>query len=136
MIERQFNTSILKFQFDRGTEYTNQDVRNYLHEQGIQIIYTTAGDSPAHGVTERLNLTLLNDCRTLMLSAKLPEHLWYYAVQYSTLIRNSIYNLSMKDSPRSKVGLLGLDIKTILPFGQPVIVNLHKTPSKIHYRGE
>ena len=88
-IERQFNSTILKFQFDRGTEYTNKDVRTFLQEKGIQIIYTTAGDSPAHGVAERLNLTLLNDCYILMLSAKLLEHLWYYNVhlfhKYSNL---------------------------------------------------
>lgn len=135
-IERQFKTPILKFQFDRGTEYTNSAVKTFLSENGIQIVYTDAGDSQAHGVAERLNLTLLNDCRTIMNSAKLPHHLWYYAVQYATIIRNSIYNNSMRDSPRSKVGLLGLDTKSLLPFGQPVIINLNKTASKLHVRGE
>ena len=128
-IHRQFHTDILKFQFDRGSEYTNTAVRNYLEENGINIIYTTTGDSQAHGVAERLNLTLLNDCRTLMHAAKVPQHLWYYAVQYATLMRNSIYNVSMKASPRSKVGLLGLDAKSILPFGQQVILHLPKTSS-------
>ena len=89
-IERHFPTSVLKFQFDRGTEYTNTVVKTFLSENGIQIIYTDAGDSQAHGVAERLNLTLLNDCRTIMNSAKLLHHLWYCAVQYVTIIHNSM----------------------------------------------
>ena len=99
-------------------------------------MYTDTGDSQTHGVAERFNLTLLNDCRTLMTSARLPHHLWYYAVQYATIIRNSIYNNSLKASPRSTVGLLGFDAKSILPFGQPVIVNLNKPLLKLHIRGD
>ena len=126
-IERQFNTKILKFQCDRGTEYTDHAVKTFPSENDIQIVYTDAGDSQAHGVVaERLTLTLLNDCRTLMASSRLPHHLWYYTVQYATIIRNSIYNNSLKASPRSIVGLLGLDAKSTLPFRQLVIVNLNK----------
>lgn len=135
-IERHFNTKILAFQFDRGTEYTNSSVRTFLQENGIKIVFTTTGDSQSHGVAERLNLTLLNDCRTLLKSTHLPLHLWFYAVQYATIIRNSVYNNQLNGSPRSKIGLLGLDVKTILPFGQPVIFHLTKTPSKLHYKGE
>lgn len=62
--------------------------------------------------------------------------MWYYAVQYATIIRNSIYNNSLKASPRSTVGLLGLDAKSTLPFGQPMIVNLNKPLSKLHVKGD
>lgn len=36
----------------------------------------------------------------------------------------------------SKVGLLGLDAKSILRFGQPVILHCNKTSSNLHYRCE
>ena len=71
-----------------------------------------------------------------MHAAKVPQHLWYYAVQYATLMRNSIYNNSMKASPGSKVGLLALDAKSVLSFGQQVILHLPETSSKLHITGE
>lgn len=42
----------------------------------------------------------------------------------------------MKDLPRSKVGILGLDSKLLFPFGQSAIINLNKTASKLHVRGK
>ena len=71
-----------------------------------------------------------------MPAAKVPQHLWYYEVQYATLMRNSIYNNSRKVSPGPKVGLFGLDASSILPFGQQVILHLPKTSSKLHITGE
>ncbi|KAF4001400.1 TYA transposon family protein [Saccharomyces cerevisiae] len=91
-------------QMDRGSEYTNKTLHKFFTNRGITACYTTTADSRAHGVAERLNRTLLNDCRT---TASLQQH----------------------------AGLAGLDITTILPFGQPVIVNNHNPDSKIHPRG-
>ena len=135
-IDTQFDAKVRCFQFDRGKEYFSEAVRNYLENLGIDHIYTTVGDSKAHGVAERLNLTLLNDCRTLLRATSLPETLWSYAIKFSVIIRNSTYSESLGASPRSKSGLRGLDASSILPFGQSVIVHLHRTLSKLHYRGK
>ena len=108
----------------------------YLNYNGIQYLFTSVGDSRSHGVAERLNLTFLNDCRTLLKAANLPPHLWIYAVEFSAIIRNAIYNKRIDTSPQALAGLPALDVKTILPFGQPVIVHLSKTTSKLQYRGE
>lgn len=72
-LERQFHVKVLTFQFDRGTEYTNKAVRTYRQEQGILIIYTSVAGSQSHSIAERLNLTLLNDCRTLLKTTHLPN---------------------------------------------------------------
>lgn len=136
LIKRQFRATVLCFQCDHGREYDNQLIQTYLKENGIQCIFNSVADSASNGVAERANLTLLNDCRTLLTSAKLPNHLWFYAIQFSTIIRNSVFNTTIQNSPRVKAGLPGLDVKTILPFGQPVIVHLTKTTSKLQYRGE
>ena len=135
-IERQFNAKVKAFEFDHGSEYNNKIMFQYLNESGIQYVFTTVGDSRAHGVAERLNLTFLNDCRTLLKASHLPPHLWIYAVQFSAIIRNAVYNKRIKTSPQALTGNSALDVTTILAFDQPVIVHLTTTPSKLHYRGE
>ena len=124
------------FQFDHGSEYNNKIMLQYLNECGIQYIFTTVGDSRSHGVAERLNLTFLNDCRTLLKASHLPPHLWIYAVQFSVIIRNAVFNKRLGTSPQALAGTPALDVTTILAFGQPVIVHLTKTKSKLNYRGE
>lgn len=134
-IETQLETKVLCFQMDQGTEFTNRTITQFFHDNGIITRFTTVGDSRSNGVAERTNLLLLNDCRTLLTSVKLPDDLWFYAIKFATLMRNSIVTSSTKESPRAKAGLTGLDISTVLPFGQPVIVNKPKTSSKLHSRG-
>ena len=134
-VEKQFKARVLCFQMDQGSEFTNQTIRQFFNENGIITRYTTVGDSRSNGVAERTNLLLLNDCRTLLQSVNLPIDLWFYAVQFATIMRNSIVSSSIGDSPRAKAGLTGLDVSTILPFGQPVIINKPKVASKIHSRG-
>lgn len=51
-----------------------------------------------------------------------------YATQFST-------NAS-EHRPQALAGTPALDVTTILAFGQPVIVHLTKTKSKLNYRGE
>ncbi|CAI4062555.1 uncharacterized protein SKDI_07G3900 [Saccharomyces kudriavzevii IFO 1802] len=120
---------------DRGSEYTNKTLHNFFMECGITPCYTTTADSRAHGIAERLNRTLLDDCRTHLQCSGLPNHLWFSAVEFSTIIRNSLISPKNKNYPRQHAGLAGLDISTLLPFGQTVVVNNHSPDSKIYPRG-
>ena len=134
-IKNQFQSNVLVIQMDRGSEYTNKTLHKFLEKNGITPCYTTTADSRAHGVAERLNRTLLDDCRTQLQCSGLPNHLWFSAVEFSTIVRNSLASPKSKKSARQNAGLAGLDISTLLPFGQPVIVNNHNPDSKIHPRG-
>lgn len=130
IIHRQFYIDILKVQFDRGMEYTNTAMFNYLKVNGITIIYITTCDFLAHDVAECLTFTLLNDCRTPIHVVQISQYLWYYAVQYAIITRNFVYNTSMKASPSSKVNIHRLDTKTNLLFDQQAILHLPKTISR------
>ena len=135
MIKTQFNVRIKCFQLDRGSEYTNDVVRSIFSKAGIIPSYTSTADSASHGIAESSNLTFLNDCRTLLASSGLPDKLWFEAVAFATLLRNSIINSTTKMSPRGKAGLCGIDASTILPFGHRVVIFKHKTISKLDERG-
>lgn len=134
-IDTQFNTKILSFHMDRGSEYTNYDMQMFFQKHGIIPIYSSTADSSSNGVAERSNLTFLNDCRTLLVSSHLPNSLWFNAVEFATLMRNAFINSTNKISPRGKAGLASLDASTILPFGQEVVVHNYKVKNKLHPRG-
>ena len=134
-IGTQFNTKILSFHMDRGSEYTNSDMQELYQKHGIIPIYSSTADSSSNGIAERSNLTFLNDCRTLLVSSHLPNSLWFNAVEFATLMRNAFINSTNKISPRGKAGLAGLDASTILPFGQELVVHNHKVKNKLHPRG-
>lgn len=51
-------------------------------------------------------------------------------------MRNVFFNSSIKTSSRAKAGLAGLDVSTILPFGQEVIIHKGSTTSKLSPRGD
>ncbi|CCD25836.2 integrase catalytic domain-containing protein NDAI_0G00600 [Naumovozyma dairenensis CBS 421] len=134
-IKTQFKVRVLTFHMDRGSEYTSTMVRDYFKDKGIIPIYTTVGDSSSNGIAERANLTFLNDCRTLLSSSNLPASLWFYAVDFATLRRNAFINSSTNSSARAKAGLAGLDARTILPFGQEVMIHDYTQTSKLKSRG-
>lgn len=120
---------------DNGTEFDNSTINALFLDKGIIPIYNTPGDSASNGIAERANLTFLNDCRTLLQLSNIPPSYWFHAVEYSTFMRNTLFNSSIKDSARAKTGLAGLDTSTILPFGQYVIVHNHNTKSMLEARG-
>jgi len=73
---------------DGGGKYTGAVTTQYLNSKGIKQELTTP-DTPQHnGVAERMNRTLLDQVRAMLLDADLPEAYWYDALEYATLIHN------------------------------------------------
>ena len=83
---------------DGGGEYTAGGVQSFLQEKGIRHKLTTA-DTPQHnGVAERMNRTLVEQVRTILLDAELPNSYWWDALQYAALLHNVSPTRSLADS--------------------------------------
>ncbi|QEU58447.1 hypothetical protein KDRO_A04650 [Kluyveromyces lactis] len=121
-IRTQYNVKVKEILMDRGAQYTSTMVRDLLDEFGIRPRYTSVGDKQANGVAERLNRTIMDDARTLLASANLPEKLWYHAAVFAVTIRNSLYVQKINNSPNKAANIPGIAINKILPFGQPVVI--------------
>lgn len=135
MKHTQFNTKLLSFQMDNGTEYNNSILQDLFIEKGIICIFNTPADSASNGVAKKANLTFLNNCKTLLQLSNFPASYWFHAVEYSTLIRNAFFNSSIEKSAIAKASAAGLDASTILPFGQEAVVHNHNTDSKLEEHG-
>ncbi|KAG8786664.1 hypothetical protein FRC15_010949 [Serendipita sp. 397] len=74
--------------FDNGKELVNNQLKAWCAKKGI-IVQTTAPYSPSqNGIAERLNRTLLELARAMLMAKDLPAFLWTEAVSHAAYLRN------------------------------------------------
>ena len=84
MIENQVKT----LRSDNGSEYGSKLFETYLKEKGI-FHQTTVPHNPAqNGVSERMNPTLVETARSMMLHAEMPVEFWAEAISTAVYLQN------------------------------------------------
>ena len=81
----------LALRSDRGKEFVNLDLQNWCQSQGIQLQLTAPYSPSQNGVAERMNCTLVELARAILIGSKLPEFLWEQAVAHAAYLRNISY---------------------------------------------
>lgn len=88
LLENQSGMKVRAVRTDRGTEYLNETLSEYFKGKGI-VCETTAPYTPEqNGIAERLNRTLLERTRAMLIDANLPANLWNEVVKTACYIRN------------------------------------------------
>lgn len=114
-IKNQFNTKILCFHTDNGTEYVNSKVAAFFLKQGIQHSLMPLYIHEYNGIAERFNRTIQTMMRTMLNSQKdLDLKLWAEACHTAVYLKNRL--------PHS--ALNGLTPYEILYNKKPVISHL------------
>ncbi len=85
---------------DNGGEYTSNSFKAYCREKGIAQRFTTPHSPPSNGVAERLNRTLKERARCLMLHAHAPTALWGEALRCAVFLLNRTPTTAL---PRSAI---------------------------------
>ncbi|KAJ9541461.1 hypothetical protein OSB04_027967 [Centaurea solstitialis] len=76
MIQTQFSKPIKILRADNAMEYKESSLIAFLRSQGTISQYSCPGTSPQNGRVERKHKHILDTIRTLLISAKCPEHFW------------------------------------------------------------
>lgn len=87
-VERQTGKSIKALQSDNGREYLNDEMNSLLTNHGIERRLIVARTPQQNGVVERMNRTLLDMSRCLMLQSGSSSMFWADAVAIACHIRN------------------------------------------------
>lgn len=87
-VKRLDCSTIAKLKADNGGEYISNELKAFCRERGIQIIYTVPSNPERNGVAERLNRTLAEKARTMLLAANLEKRFWNEAVVTANYIKN------------------------------------------------
>lgn len=88
MAENFHDRKVKVLRSDNGGEYTSTDFKEYLTEHGIKHQLTIPGTPEQNGVAERMNQTLLDMTRCLLIESGVPKELWADAVVTASRIRN------------------------------------------------
>ncbi|KAJ9520269.1 hypothetical protein QJQ45_030268 [Haematococcus lacustris] len=115
--ETQGGRKVKVLRSDRGTEYVNQAVREFLSRKGI-IHQQTAPYSPQqNGSAERLNRTLFEKGRCLLYSSGLSVNFWPYALRFANYVRNLSPVRGKAGTPWELFGGVRPDLSALRVFG-------------------
>ena len=87
-LELQSGHQVITVRSDRGGEYLNKDLNQYFAGKGITHQTTAPYTPQQNGAAERLNRTLLERARPMLLGSGLPPKLWAEAIVTANHLRN------------------------------------------------
>ncbi|GJZ73111.1 zinc finger, CCHC-type containing protein [Tanacetum coccineum] len=100
LVENQTGRKLKKLRTDNGLEFYNQEFNSLCKESGITRHLTVAGTPQQNGLAERMNRTLLNKVRCLLIQSGLPDSFWAEAtVTAAYLINRSPSTTLEKKTP-------------------------------------
>lgn len=114
------------FRSDRGTEYMNKNLQDYLADQGIKFQCTTGYAPEQNGVAERQNRTLMEAARTILADSGLPKTYWAEAVKYVAFVNNRIINKRNGKTPLELMFGVKANYDDMYSFGSEVYVHVPK----------
>ncbi|GJS62582.1 putative ribonuclease H-like domain-containing protein [Tanacetum coccineum] len=79
-IENQLNHRVKIIRSDNGTEFKNRDMLEFCRNKGIKQDDSNARTPQHNGVAERMNRTLIEAARTMLIDSLLPTTFWTEAV--------------------------------------------------------
>lgn len=87
-IEKKTGHQIKTLRTDNGLEYTGPEFDEYLAQQGIRREKSAPFSPQSNGISERVNRTLIEMARCLLIQANLPVTFWSEAAMTACHIRN------------------------------------------------
>ena len=88
LVEKSSGKKLKTLRTDNGGEFTSTQFENFLKIEGIQHERTILKTPQQNGVAERLNRTLVEMSRSMLLDAKLSKKFWAESVATAVYLRN------------------------------------------------
>ena len=107
---------------DNGGEYVSLQLEQWLRSRGTVHQYSAPYTPQQNGAAERVNRTLQDRCRALLLEADLPNGLWPDAVSYAAYIRNLSPSAGRNVTPYEAFTGKKPDVSSLRTFGCRVFV--------------
>lgn len=87
-VERFHEKKLKCLQSDNGGEYMGKEFQQFLEEAGIDRRLIVPHNPEQHGKAEKLNQTLLQVARCMLIHAGLPSMFWPAAIEFANFLRN------------------------------------------------
>lgn len=96
MCEALHGHKIARLRADNGGEYISGEFKRFCKQKGIQIEYTTPYNPEMNSIAERVNRTLEEKARAMIISSEMDRKFWNEAILSAAYIKNR--------SPTSAIG--------------------------------
>uniref|UniRef100_A0A5S6QGT0 Integrase catalytic domain-containing protein n=1 Tax=Trichuris muris TaxID=70415 RepID=A0A5S6QGT0_TRIMR len=96
-VERKTSTKVKCLRTDNGKEYLNDSFAEFLKDNGIRHERSVPDTPQQNGIAERLNRTLVEKARTMLIDAGLSLDLWAEAVGTANYLRNRCPTKALRD---------------------------------------
>nr|GEX11559.1 Gag-Pol polyprotein [Tanacetum cinerariifolium] len=87
-VQRNLNAQILMIRTDNGTEFKHEKLQSFYAKLGIVHKTLIARAPQQNGVVKRINRTLVEATRTMLIFSKTPEFLWAKAIATACFTRS------------------------------------------------
>lgn len=95
----QFSKKPKIIRSDRGKEYVNSVLQNYLRSEGIEAQLTAAYSPQQNGVAERKNRSLIEMARCMLIDAGMHKRYWGEAVSTANYLQNRLPTKPTEKTP-------------------------------------
>jgi transposase InsO family protein len=93
-----YGSTLKRLRTDRGREYLGlENLTRFLYERGIVHEQTAAQSSASNGLAERMNRTLFDITRSLIIDCTVPIPFWGEAIRTACQIRNRLSSESINN---------------------------------------
>jgi transposase InsO family protein len=116
------DAKIGKIRSDRGGEYLSADFDTYLKDRGTVRQLTVHNSPQQNGVAERLNHTLVEHARAMLIGKDMPMFLCAEAIQYAAWLKNRFPSCAIP----------GYTLHTLIYKTKPNLANAHEFGSKVY----
>ena len=128
---------MLTLRSDNGKgEYVNKKNAEWLAQHGIRHETSAPHTPEQNGSAERLNRTLLEPVRCMIIESGLPACLWAEAISYTTYIKNRVLSRTTQFTPYEYWNERKPDMTLIRIFGSKAFVRNPTVSSKLEPRSQ
>jgi hypothetical protein len=116
-LKKQCGSKVIAVRSDRGGEYVNKTFQAFFASKGVPHQRTAPYTPQQNGAAERLNRTLMEKARPMLVESGLPLKLWIEAVATANYLRNRSPVAGSKKTPFETFFRRRSDVKHLRTFG-------------------
>lgn len=101
-VENELDLKIKTMRSDNGTEFVNKNFNEYFAKHGIKHEKSTPYSPQQNGLAERMNRTIIEKARCMLIDSKLAKTFWAEAVHAAVNVINAIVCSATNIAPNER----------------------------------
>ena len=135
LLETQLGSQVKCVRSDRGGEFVNRELGSWFESRGIEHQRTAPYTPQQNGKAERLNRSLLDKVRSMLIESGVPKRYWQEAVVTANYLRNRSPVAGKDKTPHELIWGMAPDVSHLRVFGCVAYAHDPKPVDKLSPRG-